>query len=96
MQLPPPIRSVLHQYNLQGKTVIPFNTNAGYGVGTSFQTVRELCRQCTVVEGFVTRGGAERDGQFLVIEGPRAEEARKDVQSWLRKIDATVAGRRER
>jgi flavodoxin len=45
MQLPPPVRSVLHQYNLQGKIVIPFNTNAGYGVGTSLQTVRELCRQ---------------------------------------------------
>jgi flavodoxin len=80
MQLLPPIRSFLHQYNLQGKTVIPFNTNAGYGVGTSFQTVRELCRQCTVLEGFVTRGGVERDGQYLVVEGARAEEARTSFE----------------
>jgi flavodoxin len=95
MQLPPPVRSFLHQYNLQGKTVIPFNTNAGYGVGTSFQTVRELCRQCTVLEGFVTRGGVERDGQYLVIEGARAQEARMSVWSWLRKVNESVDRRRQ-
>jgi flavodoxin len=26
MQLPPPVKSFLHQYSLKGKTVIPFNT----------------------------------------------------------------------
>ena len=86
MQLPPPVKSFLRQYNLKGKTVIPFNTNAGYGEGSSFQTVRELCPQSTILEGFVIRGGIERDGQYLVIKDARAEEARKEVESWLRKI----------
>lgn len=86
MQLPPPMKSFLRQYSLKGKTVIPFNTNAGYGEGSSFQTVRELCPQSTVLEGFVTRGGIERDGQYLVIKEARAEEAQKEVESWLRKI----------
>ena len=36
MRLPPPVKSFLHQYSLKGKTVIPFNTNGGYGVGSSF------------------------------------------------------------
>jgi multimeric flavodoxin WrbA len=31
MQMPPPMKSFLHEYDLSGKTVIPFNTNAGYG-----------------------------------------------------------------
>src|SRR5919205_2178287 len=66
MQLPPPVKRFLRQYSLKGKTVIPFNTNGGYGEGSSFQTVRELCPQSTVLEGFVTRGGLERDGQYLV------------------------------
>src|SRR6478672_3725653 len=35
MKMPPPMKSFLHEYNLGGKTVIPFNTNAGYGVGSS-------------------------------------------------------------
>jgi flavodoxin len=86
MQLPPPVKSFLRLYSLKGKTVIPFNTNAGYGEGSSFETVRELCPQSTVLEGFVTRGGVERDGQYLVIEGARAQEAGQEVESWLRKI----------
>jgi flavodoxin len=86
MQLPPPVKSFLRQYSLKGKTVIPFNTNAGYGEGSSFQTLKELCPQSTVLEGFVTRGGVERDGQYLVIRGARAQEARQEVESWLRKI----------
>ncbi len=31
MQMPPPMKSFLHEYDLSGKTVIPFNTNTGYG-----------------------------------------------------------------
>jgi flavodoxin len=86
MQLPPPMRSFLRQYRLDGKTVIPFNTNGGYGEGSSFQTVRDLCPRSTVLEGFVTRGGSERDGQHLVIKERRAEEAQKEVESWLARI----------
>jgi flavodoxin len=90
MQLPPPMKSFLRQHNLRGKTVIPFNTNAGYGVGSAFQTVRELCAQCTVLEGFSTRGGVERDGQYLVIQGARASEVQKELESWLQKTLTTL------
>ena len=86
MKLPPPVKSFLHQYDLKGKTVIPFNTNGGYGPGSSFQTVRELCPQSTLLEGFSTRGGSERDGQYLVIKDATAEEASKEVEDWLKKI----------
>jgi flavodoxin len=86
MQLPPPVKSFLHEYDLKGKTVIPFNTNGGYGPGSSFETVRELCPQSTVLGGFAIRGGSERDGEYLAIQGARAEEARKEVESWLRHI----------
>lgn len=92
MQLPPPMNSFLRQHNLRGKTVIPFNTNAGYGVGSTFQTVRDLCAQCTVLEGFTTRGGVERDGQYLVIQGARAAEVQRELETWLQKTDATFAG----
>jgi hypothetical protein len=30
MQLPPPMKSFLKQHDLNGKTILPFNTNAGY------------------------------------------------------------------
>jgi len=86
MQLPPPVKSFLRQYSFRGKTIIPFNTNGGYGPGSSFQTVRELCPQSTILEGFTIRGGSERDGQYLAIKDAEAEEASKEVETWLKKI----------
>ncbi len=86
MQLPPPMKSFLHQYDLRGKTVIPFNSNGGYGIGSSFETVKQLCPNSTVLEGFTTRGGSERDGQLLVIKDERAREAGTEVDKWLKKI----------
>jgi len=86
MRLPPPVKSFLSQHSVKGKTVIPFNTNAGYGEGSSFQIVRELCPQSTVLEGFVTRGGVERDGVNLAIKEARAAEAQREVENWLMKI----------
>lgn len=87
MKLPPPIKSFLHQYNLSGKTVIPFNTNAGYGIGSSFETIQELCTKSNVLEGFTTKGGVERDGQYLVIQGTKAQEAETNIKKWLQKIN---------
>jgi flavodoxin len=86
MKLPPPMKSFLDQYSFRGKTIIPFNSNGGYGPGSSFQTVRELCPQSTVLQGFSTRGGVERDGQLLAIKDARAEKVRTEVENWLRTI----------
>ena len=86
MKLPPPMKSFLRQYSFRGKTIIPFNSNGGYGPGSTFQTVRELCPQSTVLQGFSTRGGLERDGQLLAIKDARAEEVRTEVENWLKTI----------
>lgn len=87
MQLPPPMKSFLKQYDLSGKTIVPFNTNGGYGIGSSFSTVKELCPDSKVVEGFSTKGGIERDGILFVMEGEKEKEARLEVEKWLRKIN---------
>ena len=86
MKLPPPMKSFLKQYDLSGKTVIPFNTNAGYGIGSSFGTVKELCKSSMVLEGFSMQGGVERDGVYLVIKDEVAKEAEMKVKQWLQKI----------
>lgn len=86
MKMPPPMKSFLHNYNLTGKTVIPFNTNAGYGVGSGFETVKKLCANSKVLQGFTTTGGIERDGKLLVIKGERVKEAEEEVRKWLQKI----------
>jgi flavodoxin len=86
MQLPPPMKSFLNAYDLSRKTVIPFNTNAGYGTGSSFTQVKRLCSGCTILEGFEIKGGIERDGILFVMEGDKEKEARMKVDQWLNKI----------
>ena len=86
MQLPPPVKSFLSSYNLTGKTIIPFNTNAGYGVGSTFQTVKALAPNSKVLEGFSTQGGIERDGILFVIKGEKEKQAKLEIQQWLKKI----------
>jgi hypothetical protein len=49
------MKSFLRQYSFRGKTIIPFTSNGGYGPGSTFQTVRELCPQSTVLHGFSCR-----------------------------------------
>lgn len=87
MQLPPPMKSFLKQYDLSGKIVVPFNTNGGYGIGSSFDTVKELCRGSKILDGYSMRGGVERDGILFVIEGEKEKQARSEVKKWLQKIN---------
>jgi flavodoxin len=86
MKMPPPVKSFLRQYDLSDKTVIPFNTNAGYGVGSGFETLKELCPNSTVLEGFEIKGGIERDGVLFVMKDEKAKEAEKEIMKWLRGI----------
>lgn len=87
MQMPPPMKSFLYEFDLSGKTVIPFNTNAGYGVGSGFRTVKELCKNSKVLDGFSITGGIERDGVLFVMKGDKLKEVENEVQEWLRKIE---------
>jgi len=86
MKLPPPMKSFLKQYDLSGKTIVPFNTNDGYGIGSSFDTVKELCPDSKMLEGFSTRGGVESDGQPRLSKDENAKEAETKVMKWLQKI----------
>jgi len=87
MQLPPPMKSFLNTYDLSGKTVIPFNTNAGYGVGNSFETIKKLCPNSEILTGFSTVGGIERDGILFVMEGEKKMDVEKEVRKWLERIN---------
>jgi flavodoxin len=86
MQLPPPMKTFLGEHDLGRKTVVPFNTNGGYGVGSSFQTIADRCPNSDVLEGFSTKGGLERDGIYLAIKGERREEVHAEVTDWLQRI----------
>jgi len=86
MQLPPPVKSFLKQYDLKGKTIVPFNTNAGYGIGSSFETVKQLTPSSKMLDGFTTQGGKERDGIYFVMQGERQKQFQAEIKKWLQKI----------
>lgn len=86
MQLPTPVKSFLSQYDLSGKTVIPFNTNAGYGLGNSIESIHSLCPKSNILQEYSTRGGIERDGILFVMEGERRVQVKSDLEQWLKTI----------
>ena len=81
-----PMKSFLNQYDLSGKTIVPFNTNGGYGIGSSFKTVKQLCPNSKILEGYSTKGGIERDGILFVMKGDKEKQVEHEVQKWLKKI----------
>ena len=87
MQLPPPIKSFLHTYNTANKTLIPFNTHAGFGVGSGFTTVQQMASaKATVLEGLSVKGGYEKHGVYLVFKDDKITELDKKLKAWLKQL----------
>ncbi|GAB7531140.1 flavodoxin [Pseudomonas sp. 3A(2025)] len=57
---PPVIRSFLSAHDLSGKTIVPFVTHGGYGLGNSLEVVARHAPGARVVKGFVMEGPQER------------------------------------
>jgi len=55
-------------------------------VGSGFQTVKELCPDSNVLDGFEMKGGIEKDGIYFVIKDEKAKEAETKVKKWLQII----------
>ena len=74
MTIPQPIVSFVNQYDLSGKTVIPFCTHAGYGSGDSYSKVQSLCPEAEVLEGFA-------------VEAEKIQSAEQTVPQWLDELE---------
>ena len=64
--------TLLEKYDLTGKTVIPFCTNEGSGMGSSEQDLKKVCKGATVKNG-------------LAIHGAEAENSESKVAAWAKK-----------
>ena len=69
----PPVATFLSAYDLSGKTVIPFCTHGGGGLGRINQDIAKLCPQSTILGSFE-------------IYGSRMGSAQAQVSAWLNKI----------
>ena len=68
-----PVWTFLSDYDLSGKTVAPFMTHEGSGLGHSESDLTKLCPNSRRLEGLAIRGGSVKSAQ-------------KDVESWLKRI----------
>ncbi|MDD3219034.1 MAG: cyclophilin-like fold protein [Lachnospiraceae bacterium] len=71
--VPQAVLSFLNQYDLSGKTVVPFCTHDGYGAGSSYTSIQEASHVDSVQEG-------------IAIEAQDVPEAADMVQEWLSRI----------
>jgi flavodoxin len=60
MTAPPVIRSFLSRHGFAGKTIVPFITHGGYGVGSSLDVIARHASDAQIVEGFSMEGEQER------------------------------------
>ncbi|WP_059370026.1 flavodoxin [Treponema endosymbiont of Eucomonympha sp.] len=70
--IPMPLYTFLESYDFSGKTILPFCTNGGSGLGRSVSDIQKLCPKATVGEG-------------LAIRTEHAKSASNDITAWLRK-----------
>jgi flavodoxin len=74
--IPRPVAMFLSEYDFSGKTIAPFCTHGGGGLGRSVQEIRELCPQSTVLDALAVRDGSVKNAQTQVAD-------------WLRSIGMT-------
>ncbi|MDE6241802.1 MAG: NAD(P)H-dependent oxidoreductase [Anaeroplasmataceae bacterium] len=70
--MPMAVFTFLEHYNFTGKTILPFCTNEGSGMGSSESDLKKICKGATVKPG-------------LSIHGAEAKESKGLVAAWLKK-----------
>ncbi|BDR55997.1 flavodoxin family protein [Xylocopilactobacillus apis] len=86
MALPQAVVTFLNSYDFSKKTVIPFNTNGGYGIGSTFDQIKKGAKGADVLHGYSVKGGEEIDGILLTIKDQKKVKVSKEVDSWLKRI----------
>lgn len=73
-QLPPPVTTFLTEYDFSDKTIVPFCTHQGSGLGRSESEIKELCPNAIVLDG-------------LAVNGGNSDNSQNAVEDWLENSD---------
>lgn len=71
--IPMVVDTFLHHYDWTGKTVAPFCTNEGSGLGGSVRFIEEACPGAKVVKG-------------LSITGNKAAKSEEEIAAWAESV----------
>ena len=72
--MPMAVFTFLEKYDFTGKTIKPFCTHEGSGMGSSENDIKNACPAAKVKRG-------------IAIYGSRAEESESDIKKWLIKAE---------
>ena len=71
--MPMAMFTFLERYDLTGKTIIPFCTNEGSGMGSSERDLNKICKGATILKG-------------LPIQGSQATQSEKKIAEWAKNV----------
>jgi len=69
--MPMAVFTFLESYDFSGKTIVPYCTHEGSGIGSSERDIKKLCPKARVLPGLAIRGGS-------------VARADKDLSNWLK------------
>ena len=75
--MPMPVLTFLEAYDFSGKTIAPFCTHEGSGLGMSERYIRQSCPDAKVLPG-------------LAIQGEKRDRADREIGNWLKKLGLTA------
>ena len=71
--MPMAVFTFLEAYDFSGKTIVPFCTHEGSGMGSSERDIKNLCPNAKVLSG-------------LAIRGSSVDRADNDIADWLKNL----------
>lgn len=74
---PMPVLTFLEEYDFSGKTILPFCTHEGSGLGRSEGDIKKTCPDAKV-------------GKGLAIHGADVNGAEKEIERWLKDSEASA------
>lgn len=80
--LPMAYFTFLERYRFAGKTLIPFCTHEGSGLGRGIGDIKSMCPDATILEGIALRGGG--------VDNVQGNAVRREVEAWLTAIGVSV------
>lgn len=72
--MPMAVFTFLEHFDFSGKTIMPFCTHEGSGMGSSERDIRRLCPKAQVEKG-------------LAIHGGSVSRSRKEIEKWIERRD---------
>ena len=70
--MPMAVYTFLEAYDFSGKTILPFCTHEGSGMGHSESDIKKLCAKAAVLKGLSLKGGS-------------VQSAENEIAAWLQK-----------